>query len=159
MRNYITLAFKALICLFLTQIMACSTIKEIPVERIVYNYKDSTIFHVDTMYYQVPIEVIRDVVPQYDTLTLETSVAKSVSYVDTLTHSLKGSLENKDIQLQKEYITTERIVYQDRVEEKIVEKPVEVIKTKIPKLFWYLLTYCILSLILLSMYIYNNIIK
>ncbi len=137
-------------------VISCSVTKPViqPVETI-YNYKDSVIVHVDSVKVDVPIERIVDVVAQYDSLIMETSVAKSVSYVDTLSHSLKGSLTNKPVQLKKE------IVFQDRVIEKEVVKevPVDVEKIVTKKThFWYEKILWLFSLIGLA-WIVKTVIK
>lgn len=119
--------------LFSVFLFSCRTTTTIPVETI-YRYIDSTITVVDTVHIDIPHEVIVDVVPQYDTLNLETSVAKAKAYVDTTNHTLKGSIENKPVTLDKE------IVYQDKIiiKEQIKEVPVPVIQEKIiRKNPWY----------------------
>lgn len=133
-------------------LISCSVTKTVPVqEKIVYNYIDSLRIKDSTVI--IPIERIVDIVPQYDTLTLETSLAKSVSYVDTSLHLLRGSIANKTG-------ITERIVYQDRIIKQVdsiyVEKPVEVevIKTKAPSILWYSLGFNLLILIIVIIKLY-----
>ena len=132
-------------------ITACSTIKNIPVKeqtitkveiRDSVRIKDSTVV--------IPIERIVDIVPDYDTLYLETTMAKAKSYIDTNYHVLKGSIENKS---GFQY----RTVYKDRVIEKVdtvqvyKEIPVEVIKEVkvIPKSYWFFLISFIITLALI----------
>ena len=115
-----------LIILILTILMCigCSCPKQIPVETII-NYKDSTLIHmVDSIRY-IPKERIVDVVPVYDSLTLETNIAKAKAWVDTTTHTLKGSLENKK-GIEYKYIYKDRVEYRDSIVTK--EVPVEVTK-------------------------------
>lgn len=127
---------KLLFCVLITALFAsCSTVKYIPVEgktETVVNYIDSV--RVKDSVVVVPIERIVDIVAQYDTLYLETSLAKSTAYVDTTFHALRGSIENK-----------EQIIYRNRWKDRIVEKTdsvyiekpvpyeVEVVKTVTPK--------------------------
>ena len=128
MKRLITIIISLLLCI------GCGTIKPVPVETI-YNIKDSTAIHYVDSTIIVPVERIKDVVPQYDTLTMETSMAKSVSYVDTLTHTLKGTLENKK-GVEYKYIFKDRIEYKDSIITKEVPVPVEVEKT-VYKHYWY----------------------
>lgn len=114
--------------------MSCGPIKQIPVETII-NYKDSTVVNtIDSVIY-IPKERIVDVVAPYDTLKLETNMAKAEAYVDTTLHLLKGSIENKKGVTEKiKY--KEKLVYRDSVvtKEVPVEVPVEVVKHKH---YWY----------------------
>lgn len=71
------------------------------------NVKDSTVVHVKdsiAIHYinvevPVPVEVMREIVPAEDSSHLETSVAKSTAYIDSLGR-LHHSLENKKTSLQ-----------------------------------------------------------
>lgn len=140
---------KVIICLFL--IIGCGSIKPIPVET-VYNIKDSTAIHYVDSTVIIPIERIKDVVPQYDTLIMETSMAKSVSYVDTITHTLKGTLTNKK-DIQYKYLYKDRIEYRDSIITKEVPVPVEVEKIVYKhywyeKLLWILATFGVLTIAL-----------
>lgn len=91
-----------------------------------------------------------DVIKQIDTSYLETSIAKSIAYVDTNSLMIIHSLENKDtviaerIVYQDRFIEKEKIVYRDSIETK--EVPVEVIveKTKYPKTYWWLLGFFVI---------------
>lgn len=99
--------------------------------------KDTVTIKADTVRVPVPVEVKVDVVPELDTLKLETSVAESVAYLDTLTNTLKGSISNKKTELKKEIQTIEKTKF---VEHKVeVPVPYEVIKNKTPRWAWVLL--------------------
>lgn len=77
--------------------MGCSTTRYATVsgvEKEVTNYKDS--IRIKDSIVVIPVERIVDIVPQYDTLKLETTQAKAKAYVDTTLHLLRGSIENKD---------------------------------------------------------------
>lgn len=83
-------------------------------------------------------------VPPYDTLKMETAMAKAQSWVDTITHTLKGTLTNKQGTIYK-YKDREKTVYRDSLVYK--EVPVEVekeVKTHYPYEKW-LWIYIILS--------------
>ena len=88
----------------------------------------------------IPVERYVDVVPAYDTLRLETTLAKSEAYVDTLTHTLKGNLEHKPEALKttikyKDHIVT---VTKDSLVTKEIPVPVEVVREVTPKWVWWL---------------------
>lgn len=88
----------------------------------------------DTISVPLPVEVIKEVVPQMDTSVVETSLAKATAYIDTTTKTINHKIENK-----RDSIRTE-IIYKDKIVEKIVEKeipvPVEVIEYKRDKIYW-----------------------
>ena len=96
----------------------------------------------------IPVERVKDIVPSYDTLNMETSIAKSSSWVDTTTHTLQGVIENK-----------KQTTIQTKVIEKIVERvdtvkiyepqPYEVIKEVkyIPKAYKYSMRFSIVALL------------
>ena len=112
--------------------------------------KDSTRLIDSIIYVEIPREKVMDVIRQIDTSYLETSIAKSIAYVDTNSLMIIHSLENKDtviaerIVYQDRFIEKEKIVYRDSIETK--EVPVEVIveKTKYPKTYWWLLGFFVI---------------
>lgn len=116
---------------------SCATPKYITVKEKEY-IKDTVKIKADTVRIQVPVEVKVDVVPELDTLKMETSVAEAEAYLDTLTNTLKGQLKNKKVELQKEIQTIEKTKF---VEHKVeVPVPYEVVKTKVPLWAWILLS-------------------
>ena len=77
--------------------MGCSTTRYVPVKEVekeVTNHKDS--IRIRDSIVIIPVERIVDIVPQYDTLKMETTQARAKAYVDTTLHLLRGSIENKD---------------------------------------------------------------
>ena len=93
--------------LILLLFVSCSTIKYIPVKgediyHTEYITKDSIVY--------TPVEVIKEVAPELDTLYMETSVAKAKAYLDTNLNTLKGEMKNK-----KEIIYRDKIVYRDSI--------------------------------------------
>lgn len=77
-----------------------------------------------------PIERIVDIVPQYDTLHLQTSLAKARTWVDTTTHTLKGEITNKE-QTQNKNRT--EIKYIHRTDSVVIEKPIPYeVKVEVP---------------------------
>lgn len=139
---------KKIITFILTLILAvCCAVTQPTVQPInnQTNIKDSIAIHwVDSVRY-IPKEVIKDIVPQYDSLIMETSMAKSVSYVDTTTHTLKGLLTNKK-GIEYKYIYKDRIEYRDSIQIKEVPVPVEVEKIVV-KSPWYQFILWIFSII------------
>ena len=109
---------KRILFLILLLLTSCSTIKYVPVKgediyHTEYITKDSIVY--------TPVEVIKEVVPELDTLYMETSVAKAKAYLDTNLNILKGEMKNK-----KEIIYKDKIVYRDSIIIQKQEVPVEV---------------------------------
>lgn len=129
----------ALLFLAFIGITSCSRKTVGVIQKTEVRYIDSTIYHIDTTYVQLPNEKVTDVVIWLDTLRLETEFANSVAYVDTATHTLKGSLENKNKQVPIETKWKERVVYKDSLIYIDRPQPYEVIKYKTPVWArWYL---------------------
>lgn len=116
---------------------SCATPKYITVKEKEY-IKDTVLIKADTVKVDIPVEVKVNVVPELDTLKMETSVAEAEAYLDTLTQTLKGTLKNKKTELKKEIQTVEKTKY---VEHKVeVPVPYEVVKTKTPLWAWIMLS-------------------
>ena len=142
-----------------TLMLGCATIRPVPVQtttQVQTVVRDSVRWKDSTIYVQVPIERYVDVVPVYDTLRLETELAQAEAYVDTLTRTLKGNIENR-----KEPFKT-IIKYQDRKVEirkdsiitKEIPVEVETIKKVVPRWCWYLLAFNLICLIAFGFYLY-----
>ena len=117
-------------------LVSCGAPKYITVKEKEY-IKDTVLIKADTVKVDIPVEVKVNVVPELDTLKMETSVAEAQAYLDTLTQTLKGTLKNKKTELKKEIQVVEKIKY---VEHKVeVPVPVEVVKKKTPRWAWWLL--------------------
>ena len=103
---------KILIYMLILLLSSCSTIKYVPIKNdTATNVKDSIVWHDSTIVNYITKERVVDIVPQYDTLLLETDYAKSMSYVDTTHHVLRGEIENKDsIPIKKEIKWKEKII-------------------------------------------------
>ena len=102
--------------------MGCSTTRYVPVketEKEVVNYKDS--IQIRDSIVVIPVERIIDIVPQYDTLKLETTQAKAKAYVDTTLRLLRGSIENKE---RAKTEVREVVKFVERTDTIYVEKPV-----------------------------------
>lgn len=119
----------------------CSTIKEVPIQQIDrIEYRDSVVFVHDTISVPVPYEVIREVIPDIDTSYLETSVARSVAYLDKEKKQLSHSLEQKG-EVKTKYDTVIVVEYVDKYIEREIPVTVEVEKPYIPKFFWIITIY------------------
>lgn len=140
-------------------LIGCATVKEVPVNttkvdsvRIekVIEYRDTTI------YVDVPREVIREVVPELDTLYMENTVATSRSYLDTTTRTLKGELKTKPTKLPQPVKLPEVTETEKEYVEVIKEVPVkvEVEKKYIPKWCWYSLIGNIVVVLLIGFRLY-----
>lgn len=114
----------------------CGATRYIPVKS-TETVRDSMILKTDTVRVEIPRERVVEVVPQLDTLNMETSVASAQAYLDTLTRTLRGTLKNKPVELKKEIQTIERTKFVERKVE--VPVPYEVVKTKTPRWAWVLL--------------------
>mgnify|MGYP001774430283 CR=1 FL=1 len=135
---------KRLIILLTLLLTSCSTIKYIPVKgediyHTEYITKDSIVY--------TPVEVIKEVAPELDTLYMETSVAKAKAYLDTNLNTLKGEMKNK-----KEIIYKDKIVYRDSIIIQKQEVPVEieVEKKVVPNWVYYSLG---LNILILSFFL------
>lgn len=91
-------------------------------DSLVINYRDSIRV--------IPIERIVDIVAEYDTLYLETSLAKAIAYADSNTHTLRGEIQNKQ-EIVYKTVYKDRIEYKDSIQTK--EIPVEIVVEKVKK--------------------------
>lgn len=143
-----------ILLIFCFLIGACGQIKYVPIqteEKVIV--KDSIVRVVDIVEVEVPKEIVKEMLPAIDTSVLETSVAKSTAYLDTVERKIHHTLEQKGqlkVEIDTCYITKveERIVYKDRPIE------VEVIKYKRDALFWYLLIFQIAVILYLGLRFY-----
>lgn len=120
-------------------VCSCGPVRYIPVNNNeTINIRDSVVLRDSTVITYLQKEKIKEIVPELDTLVMNTKYAKSVSYLDTTTNTLQGTLE----QLDSVPVKT-KIVFKDRIitQEKIIEKeiPVEVVREKkvTPKWIWW----------------------
>ena len=140
----------------LVLLSSCGTVKYLPStsEKTIINYVDST--RIKDSVVVIPVERIVDIVPSVDTLVLETSLAKSISYLDTSSLQLKGEIENKQ-KVQFKYITKERIV--ERIDTVFVTQnvPVEVQVKYIPTFYKYCLGFSIGVFILFILWLFRKL--
>lgn len=134
---------RKILCFSLLYVLlcGCSTIKEVPIQQIDrIEYRDSVVFVHDTISVPVPYEVVREVIPDIDTSYLETSVARSVAYLDKDKKQLSHSLEQKG-EVKTKYDTVIVVEYVDKYIEREIPVEVEVEKPYIPKFFWIVTIY------------------
>lgn len=137
----------------LTLICSCSPKIYPTSEHIVI--KDSVVVNYRDCVRVIPVEKIVDIVPQYDTLKMETSLAQAEAFVDTTTHTLKGKIENKKgvekcIKIVEKYVEKCDTIFVKVPVTVEVEKPVK----HIPKFFWGTLVYAVLLSLLFAVKIY-----
>lgn len=142
--------------LFLTIFFFCSCASTKP--TIVQSTQEKTTIIRDSVIVRdsiviTPIERIVDIVPQYDTLHLQTSLAKSMAWVDTTTHSLRGEITNKKQTQNKNRIEVKYIYRTDSI---FIEKPVpypEPVKY-VPKIYHISMYFSIGVLLFIGLKIY-----
>ena len=157
MKNKLYSIFTASLVM-IVMLLGCGTVKHQPTTttQTTTIIKDSIRWKDSTVLVPIPVERYVDVVRQYDTLRLETSMAKSEAFVDTLTHTLKGNLEHKPEALKTVIKYKDRIVveYRDSIVTKEVPVEVEVIKPKTPRWAWRLLVFDVLVALVFGAYLY-----
>lgn len=143
---------KILTIISLIILTSCGLCHHLPPETNV-SVRDSVRVEIRDSINWIPKERIVDIVPAYDSLKLETSLAKAIAYVDTTTHTLKGSIENK--QGYKEQFK-EKIVYKEKRDTTIIKVPVEVVKEKkvTPRWAYWTLVITLLTLGYIGLKIY-----
>jgi hypothetical protein len=134
--NKITIFFLLFFYTGCTKVIYVPTQAETIIEKV-----DSLVYFRDTITIQVPQEIIKEVLPIIDTSKIETSVAKSTAYLDTINRKLIHTLQNKDTQLKSKIDTIVKVQYLNKLVEKeiIQEVPVEV--PFIPNWGKYLIAY------------------
>ena len=139
--------------------VSCGTTKSIPVQTIEkIEYRDSLIYIKDTITIPIEKEVIKEVIPSIDTSYLETSVAKSVAYLDTAKRQLHHTLTQEG-EVKTIIDTTHIITYIDRIVEKEVPVEVEVEKPYIPVFFWIVAIYAAIITLLIAFKTYLKLKK
>lgn len=130
---------KFLILTFALLLMGCAATKPatVPIQSsTIIEYKDTTIYLEKVIEVPVPVERVVEVVPRFDTLRMETGVAKAECWADTTNRVLRGRMENKQTALKGKIDTCFVVEYVDRYTDKeiAVEVPVDV--PYIPKFAW-----------------------
>ena len=130
-------------------VCSCGPVRYIPVNNNeTVNIRDSVRIRDSVITTFLTKERVVDTAPVYDTLKMETKYSKSISFIDTLTHSLKGELTQKDnIPVKIKTVYLDRVIYKDHFIDRDVPVPVEVKEKYIPKIFWINLIFNILFVI------------
>ena len=113
------------ICIFSILLFSCKEIQYVPINNeTVIEYRDTTI------YVEVPVEVIKEILPDTDTSHLETSLAISEAWVNA--GKLNHTLTHKDAKIEQTIPVPEKHTQKDSVivsiKEVVKEVPVEVEK-------------------------------
>lgn len=153
LRWFITYFGVTTLLLLLLMCSGCAMNKKITyvptqtIDRI--EYRDSVIRVKDTVYVELPVEKIVEVIPEVDTLKMETSVAEATAYLDTNTKQLRGELRNKRTKLPTKIDTVFLVTHKNHYLEKPVIKEVEKPVPYIPKFAWICIVYTCTSVLLL----------
>ena len=137
----------------------CAPIKEIPVQTIEKEIiKDSLIYITDSVLVQVPVEIVKEVLPALDTSYLKTSNAESVAYLDTAKKQINHTLKQSGT-VKAQIDTVIQVQYVDRIVEKEIPVTVEIEKPYIPNWCWYLLFLDILLILsfVIKIYLKNKL--
>ena len=148
--NVTTLLVTALLTL------SCAVHHQIPVQtqtQVLTIIKDSLVIRKDTVILEVPVEHSEAFDVQHS--HLETTVAYSEARVDS-TGRLSHTLVNKPYKVEKEIVYQDRkvIEYRDSVQIKEVPVEVEVPVRYVPKFYKFLLTFNIIALILIAIWLF-----
>lgn len=134
-------AITILMCLLL---FGCGHSKHIAVqqEHNIYRFIDKVRWYDSTVIVKLPLERVKDIVPTYNLLHMETSLAVAEARLDTASHSLVGEMWNKD-EIPTQIRWKERVVYRDSIVTVKEEIPVEVVRERVkyPKTYWILLAF------------------
>lgn len=128
---------KILIFIVAALLMSCTKTVYVPTEaKTIIEYRDTTIRVVDTIKIELPREVVKEVMPIIDTSRLETSVAYSEAYVDTIERKLHHRLQNKQTALKQKVDTLILVKTKNEYIEVPIIQEVEVPTPYIPKFAW-----------------------
>ena len=120
-------------------LMSCAATKTVyvPTEaKTIIEYRDTTIYLEKVIEVPVPVERVVEVVPRFDTLKMETSVAKAECWADTTNRVLRGRMKNKQTALKGKLDTIVRVEYVNEYIEVPIIKELEVEMPYIPKIGW-----------------------
>ena len=140
--------------------IGCKPQQTVIKEETVTRYIDSTIWHTDTTYYQVPIEVYSDFTSLLDTLRLQTNYSIAWSAVDTNNMMLVGEIRNKDIKVPIKYLWKEKVITKDTTifKEHIEYVPKDVIVEKkvTPQWAWFTLVWALITVASIAWSVYKR---
>ena len=140
------------LCLYMAVSTGCSK-RVLPSTNISVIRVDSVITRIDTVYAELPKETVQ--VIRLDSSYLETSLAESWASVDSL-GLLHHTLNNKETVLPIKTVVQDKISYRDSIQVKEVPVEVEKLVETIPKSFYYLLGWFILSVLGIGWIVYKH---
>lgn len=148
----------AFIIIMLTgfSLTSCGVQKHIKIENKII-YRDSLIYKVDTVNVPLPVEKVVEIVPNLDTLYLETSIAQAKAYLDTNANVLRGEIENKRTEIKQDILIKEKISYRDSIVIQEVPVKVPVREKYVPTPLIVLSTVGFLTIFLLILYLLSKI--
>ena len=105
---------RILILLLILIVGACKPQQFTPIkEETVITYKDSTIYHQDTIHVELVKEAYNYYTTLLDTLYMETDYSKAGAYIDTNINMLHGYITNKDVKLPVVIEYKDRVITKD----------------------------------------------
>lgn len=142
---------KVVIFIIAALIMGCAKTIYVPVQgENKIEYRDSIIHIVDSVKVPIPVEKVVEVIPQVDTSRLETSVAYSEAYLDTINKKLTHTLKNKNTALKAKLDTIVRVEYVNQYIEKPVIQEVKVEVPYVPKPYKYSMWFSVIVILLVG---------
>lgn len=142
---------KVVIFIVAALLMGCAKTVYVPVQgENKIEYRDSIIHIKDTVRVEIPKEVVKEVIPQVDTSRLETSVAYSEAYLDTINKKLTHTLKNKEKALNVKLDTIVRVEYVNQYIEKPVIQEVKVEVPYVPKPYKYSMWFSVIVILLVG---------
>lgn len=120
---------KTIIALMMLFMIGCKPIHQVVVEHVIETHVVDSLVIRDSVV-TVPVERYVDLVREYDTLHLSTSLAEAEAWLDTTNSCLRGSIWNKHT-----YTYEKEVIDHYITKDSIVEKPVpypEYIEVKNP---------------------------
>ena len=136
-------------------LVSCGCLHHLPPSENIVNVKDSVRIEIRDSINWIPKEKIVNITLPNQESNLETSLAKSQAYTDSLGF-LHHNLENKE-GVKTKYVYKDRIQYRDSIQIKEVPYPVEKPVKYIPKFFWGTFFFSVVVLLLIAAWIYIKI--
>lgn len=149
--------FSKFILLLFTAVLigSCGCLHHLPPAENNTAVKDSVRIEIRDSINWIPKEKIVNITLPNQESNLETSLAKSQAYTDSLGF-LHHNLENKE-GVKTKYVYKDRIQYRDSIQIKEVPYPVEKPVKYIPKLYKWSMAFSILVILLIAAWIYFKI--
>lgn len=134
---------------------SCGCLHHLPPAENNVNVKDSVRIEIRDSINWIPKEKIVNITLPNQESNLETSLAKSQAYTDSLGF-LHHNLENKE-GVKTKYVYKDRIQYRDSIQIKEVPYPVEKPVKYVPKIYKWSMAFSIFVILLIAVWIYFKI--